>query len=103
MRPNPSIAFDYAAFAADLKTRIASARLTAARAVNSELVALYWDIGAATREKQAVQGWGDGVVERLSSDLRRSFRGTTGFSAIDHGACAKCTRPTRRRTFSHSL
>ena len=35
---------------ADLKTRIASARLTAARAVNSELVGLYWDIGEAIRQ-----------------------------------------------------
>jgi predicted nuclease of restriction endonuclease-like (RecB) superfamily len=83
MRPSTSIAFDYAAFVTDLKTRIASARLTAARAVNSELVGLYWDIGAAIREKQAVQGWGDGVVERLSHDLKRAFTGTTGFSAIN--------------------
>ncbi len=30
-----------------------------------------------------MQGWGDGVVERLSSDLKRSFPGTTGFSAIN--------------------
>jgi predicted nuclease of restriction endonuclease-like (RecB) superfamily len=44
---------------------------------------LYWDIGAATREKQAAQGWGDSVVERLSSDLKRAFAGTTGFSAIN--------------------
>lgn len=81
MRPTTTIAFDYATFAADLTTRIASARLTAARAVNSELVGLYWDIGAAIREKQAVRGWGDAVVERLSRDLKRSFPGTTGFSS----------------------
>ena len=80
MRPSTTIAFDCAAFVADRKTRIASARLTAARAVNSELVGLYWDIGAAIREKQSAQGWGDGVVERLASDLRRAFPGTTGFS-----------------------
>lgn len=83
MRPSTNIAFDYPAFVADLKTRIASARLTAARAVNSELVGLYWDIGAAIREKQAAQGWGDAVVERLSTDLKRAFPGTTGFSAIN--------------------
>ena len=51
MGPSTTIAFDYAAFVADLKTRITSARLTATRAVNSELVGLYWDIGAAIREK----------------------------------------------------
>jgi predicted nuclease of restriction endonuclease-like (RecB) superfamily len=78
MRPETATAFDYAAFVADVKTRV-----TSARAVNSELVGLYWDIGAAIREKQAVQGWGDAVVERLSSDLKRSFPGTTGFSATN--------------------
>ena len=40
MRPS-TIAFDYAAFVGDLKTRIASARLNAARAINSELVGVY--------------------------------------------------------------
>jgi hypothetical protein len=83
MRTKITLAFDYAAFVADLKTRISSARLSAARAVNSERVGLYWDIGAAIREKQAVQGWGDAVVERLSSDLTQSFPGTTAFSAIN--------------------
>jgi DUF1016 N-terminal domain len=73
------ITFDYGTFVANLKTRIATARLCAARAVNSELVSLYWDIGAAIREKQTVRGWGDAVVERLSRDLRLSFLGTTGF------------------------
>ena len=53
MQPSTTLAFDYAGFVAGLKTRIASARLTAARAVNSELVGLYWDIGAAIRAKQA--------------------------------------------------
>jgi predicted nuclease of restriction endonuclease-like (RecB) superfamily len=83
MRPITPIAFDYAVFVADLKTRVASARLAATRAVNSELMGLYWDIGAAIREKQATQGWGDGVVERLAGDLKRSFTGTTGFSAAN--------------------
>ena len=41
MRPSTTIAFDYTAVVADLKTRIASARLSAARAVNPELVGLY--------------------------------------------------------------
>lgn len=83
MRTKSNLAFDYAALVADLETRITSASLSAARAVNSELMGLHWDIGAAIREKQAVQGWGDAVVERLSSDLKRSLPGTTGFSAIN--------------------
>ena len=54
MRQSTTIAFDYTAFVSDLKARIASARVTATRAVNSELVGLYWDIGAAIREKQEI-------------------------------------------------
>ena len=86
-----------------LKTRIASARFTAACSVNSKLVGLYWDIGAAIREKQAVQGWGDGVVERLSSDLKRAFPGTTGFSAINLWRMRQLHETFTVPAFSHSL
>ena len=103
LRPSTTIAFDYAAFVADLKTRIASARLTAARAVNSELVGLYWDIGAVIREKQAAQGWGDAVVERLSSDLKRPFPGTTGFSAIDLWCIRQLHETTARFGWSRNV
>ena len=70
----------YAPFLADLKERIASARGHAARAVNRELVFLYWDIGRAIVEKQQVQGWGEAVIDRLSRDLQKAFPATTGFS-----------------------
>ena len=30
-----------------------------------------------------MQGWGEGVVEQLASDLKRAFPSTTGFSAIN--------------------
>jgi predicted nuclease of restriction endonuclease-like (RecB) superfamily len=81
--PKLPTAFDYPAFVAEVKTRIASARLSAARAVNSELVGLYWDIGAAIREKQTVQGWGDGVVDQLARDLKAANPGASGFSAVN--------------------
>lgn len=75
-----SVPFDYAAFVGELTARISAGRLAAARAVNTELVSLYWDIGAAIREKQATLGWGDGVVDRLARDLKRAFPDATGFS-----------------------
>ena len=71
----------YDAFVAELKTRIAAARVSAARHVNSELVNLYWDIGAAIAEKQTRHGWGEAVVARLARDLQSAFPGTRGFSA----------------------
>jgi predicted nuclease of restriction endonuclease-like (RecB) superfamily len=71
---------DYPAFLAALKERILRARISAARAVNSELVLLYWDIGRGIVEKQQIAGWGDAVVERLAADLRAEFPDMNGFS-----------------------
>lgn len=70
----------YAALLADLKNRIVTARLDAARAVNRELILPYWDIGCRIVEKQAKAGRGDSVVERLASDLRAAFPQMSGFS-----------------------
>lgn len=74
---------DYAAFLAEVKGRIHSARLIAGRAVNRELVLLYWDIGRGIVEKQTVEGWGDAVVESLGRDLREEFPDMRGFSAVN--------------------
>lgn len=71
---------DYPVFLADLKQRILNARTTAARAVNHELILLYWDIGRGIVEKQQTAGWGDSVVERLAADLRAEFPDMRGFS-----------------------
>lgn len=71
---------EYLSFLADLKVRIVSARLSAARAVNRDLIVLYWDIGKGIVEKQKQLGWGESVVEMLARDLRVAFPDTTGFS-----------------------
>jgi len=72
---------DYPGFFAALKERILRSHISAARAINCELVLLYWDIGRSIVEKQQAAGWGDAVVERLASDLRAEFPGMRGFSA----------------------
>jgi predicted nuclease of restriction endonuclease-like (RecB) superfamily len=72
---------DYRAFLDDLKSRIRSAQMRAALAVNRELIQLYWDIGRSIAEKQDAVGWGKSVVERLASDLHREFPAVSGFSA----------------------
>jgi predicted nuclease of restriction endonuclease-like (RecB) superfamily len=71
---------DYPAFLTTLKSRILAARTLAARAVNHELVLLYWDIGRGIVEKQQAAGWGDAVVERLAADLQAEFPDMRGFS-----------------------
>jgi predicted nuclease of restriction endonuclease-like (RecB) superfamily len=71
---------EYGEFVAELKARVLSARVSAARAINRDLILLYWDIGRAIVRKQKELGWGKSVVENLSRDLRSAFPSTTGFS-----------------------
>jgi len=71
---------DYAQLLAEVKERVRSAQYAALKAVNTELVGLYWDLGRMIVERQEQAGWGKSVVERLSQDLRREFPGVGGFS-----------------------
>jgi len=70
----------YGTLLADIKQRVRAAQYAALRAVNKELVALYWDIGRLIVERQGDAGHGDAIAERLASDLRAEFPGITGFS-----------------------
>ena len=79
MKPAP-IPQDYTTFLAHLKQRVVAARVHAARAVNYDLVLLYWDIGQGIVEKQKTAAWGDAVVERLAKDLQRAFPEISGLS-----------------------
>ncbi|MFZ1731396.1 MAG: PDDEXK nuclease domain-containing protein [Bacteroidota bacterium] len=72
---------EYPVLLAELKQRISAARFSAARAVNSELMFLYWDIGQRILEAQQSAPWGSAVVEKLASDLRSAFPEIRGFSA----------------------
>lgn len=71
---------DYAQLLHEVKARVRSAQYAALKAVNTELVGLYWDIGRMIARRQERAGWGRSVVENLSADLRREFPGVAGFS-----------------------
>lgn len=77
--PLPS---DYGTLLIAEKERVRSAQYAALKAVNSELVGLYWDIGRMIVERQALGSCGKAVVQRLSEDLRSEFPG------VCH--CARC-------------
>jgi predicted nuclease of restriction endonuclease-like (RecB) superfamily len=70
----------YAGWLSDVKSRINAARQRASLAVNQELVLLYWQIGKEILERQAAQGWGAKVIDRLAHDLRAAFPDMKGFS-----------------------
>ncbi|MDR2909748.1 MAG: DUF1016 N-terminal domain-containing protein [Bacteroidales bacterium] len=78
---NEIIKPDYLQFLAEIKERIYHSRHEAAKAVNREIIQLYWDIGHSITEKQQSAGWGKSVVETLANDLQKEFPGMSGFSA----------------------
>ena len=71
---------DYAELLAEVKRRVREAQYQALRAVNKEMMALYWDIGHLIAERQTGRTWGKSVVEKLAADLRLEFPGVKGFS-----------------------
>ncbi|MGD0455838.1 MAG: PDDEXK nuclease domain-containing protein [Solirubrobacteraceae bacterium] len=63
-----------------LKRRIRESQARAARAVNTELVMLYWSIGREILGQQQASGWGDDVVGRIAQDLSADTGSARGFS-----------------------
>lgn len=72
---------DYAKLLTEIKVRIRTAQYEALKAVNKELISLYWDIGETIIKRQKGKSWGKSVVERLAKDLQQEFPGISGFSA----------------------
>ena len=63
-----------------LKQRIRESQARAARALNTELVMLYWSIGRDILAQQQAAGWGDDIVGRIAEDLRVETGSARGFS-----------------------
>lgn len=79
-KPTPE---EYGSLLVEIKQRIHSAQYQALKAVNKELIALYWDIGKIIVGRQQVNSWGKSVVEQLAKDLQAEFPGISGFSAAN--------------------
>jgi len=71
----------YGKFLREIKERIYRSQYDALKAVNKELISLYWDIGRGVIEKQKLFRWGKSVVEKLAEDLQKEFPGIHGFSS----------------------
>jgi len=77
---DPALPLGYPELLDELKAAVATARLQAHRTVNTELLALYWQIGHKILERQQAEGWGTRVVDRLAVDLRAAFPQMRGLS-----------------------
>jgi len=71
---------DYSTLLSQVKERVRAGQYDALRAVNKELVSLYWDIGRMIAEKQTDAAHGDAIVEQLAADLQAEFPGIGGYS-----------------------
>ena len=65
---------------ADIKVRVRTAQHKAALSANAEMILMYWDIGRLIAARQETEGWGTGVIPRLSVDLKNELPEQKGFS-----------------------
>lgn len=74
---------EYEEFIGCLKERVRSSRVRLTLQANTELIALYWQIGNAVSHEQERQGWGARVIDRISADLKAAFPDMKGFSSTN--------------------
>lgn len=65
---------------AEVALMIQNAKRNATRLVNTQLVELYWQVGAYISQKLEQTEWGDGVVQQLTDYLARTQPGLRGFT-----------------------
>lgn len=70
----------YREFIHSLKQSIREQRLAVVIHANAAMTCLYWQIGRAILKKQAEEGWGTRVIDRIAKDLRDAFPEMKGFS-----------------------
>ena len=71
---------DFKSWVLQMKQDIRSAQVKAAIKVNTELLRLYWHMGADICEKQKSASWGDGWLKKLSRELMAEFPDMKGLS-----------------------
>lgn len=64
----------------DILNIIDTAKMNAYRAVNKELINMYWNIGEYVSCKVKTGKWGKSIVAELANYLQRNNKGNNGFS-----------------------
>lgn len=62
-----------------IKSAILHNQLEAAKAVNRQMLALYYGIGKFVSDNTRTGTWGTGAIESISEQLRRELPGLRGF------------------------
>ena len=63
-----------------IKSAILQNQLEAAKAVNRQMLALYYGVGKYVSDNTRKGVWGTGAIETISEQLRRELPGLRGFS-----------------------
>jgi len=71
---------DYKKSLSSIMKKVEESKHKAITTVNKLLIGLYWFIGETIVSLQEKSKWGDGVVEKLSQDLRMKYPEQRGFS-----------------------
>lgn len=71
---------NYVELLEEIKSKIQQSRLKTVLSVNTALILLYWEIGCDILKRQAIEGWGTKVIDRLSFDIKEIFPDMKGFS-----------------------
>lgn len=66
-----------------IKAAILQNQLDAAKAVNQQMLALYYGVGKFVSENTRNGVWGTGAIETISEQLRRELPGLRGFSSAN--------------------
>jgi predicted nuclease of restriction endonuclease-like (RecB) superfamily len=92
---------------------IENAHVNAFRAVNRELINMYWDIGKYVSQRVADSGWGKSVVKDFSDFIQSRYAGIRGFSPSNiwrmrqfyetYSGNEKLATLSRELTWSHNL
>ncbi|MFI5193961.1 MAG: DUF1016 N-terminal domain-containing protein [Chitinophagales bacterium] len=80
---------DYKKWLTELKSKIRSAQLKAAIAVNSTLIGFNWELGKMISEKQNETQWGDKMIDQLSKNLKTEFPDMSGLSTTNLKYCKR--------------
>ena len=82
MKSNSNIiALDKTAAFGEIVSIIETARENAFRAVNRELIAMYWDVGKYISEKVKESEWGKSTVKEFADFIQINYPSIKGFSA----------------------
>jgi len=79
--PTSELPSSYLAVLDELRGLIRETRLRTVLSANAAMIHLYWRMGQSIRARQAREGWGAKVIDRLSADLRDAFPDMSGLSS----------------------